>query len=572
MCSRFLFLLAWLLCEIGSAHNADGADSENFYDEKLTEINDALSGIQTRGDALCPITSLILTCGDARCESGFETRENCPSDCLPARVRSFNRQVSCERVASVVAPKTVDNIVTAINNARARGQSLRVIGSRHSANRQICTDGVVISMENFDTIIGLKREIDGSESVVVEAGVSFEELSEWLHRRDRSLGYAQLGFRVATVGGAIATGAHGSSHKHSAVLSSLVRGMTIVTSEGKIVDIGDESSDLLKAVRAHLGLFGVVTKVTLKVVPQFKLHVQVTDHQDDPLFVEHGLANAIEDCDYSFINWFPHRGRFVKGCGKETDHAVDRGAQSTLLNPRVPPGLVLPYKVILHYGMCYEGLNTLLEDLRYLFLKWQPPLEKSSFWGGLIGRAKPSDNVVGYAHRMLSSKFIATDESFFQNDREIAIPFSHIVPALNAIKAYIKNHDVHFPLFGVFLRFAPSEDLSLLAHSTSGGEFQEGEPVVFIEMITPEAVGFPLDLKEQISAPFEDMSRIMIEDFYGRPHWGKNKDWTFALARELKRYGDNVAVFANLVALLDPLHLFANDFAKNAGIGTSPWR
>ena len=421
-------------------------------------------------------------------------------------------------------------------------------------------------MNKMNHIIGLTTEVDGSQSVVTEAGVTFAELAEWLHRRGLSLGYAQLGFRLATVGGAIANGAHGSSHKHSAVVSSLVRGLTLITSAGQEISVNEDQPQLLRALRAHLGLFGVVATVKLEVMPQFKLRVGITDHSDSQLFLADGLEHAIEDCDYSFINWFPSSERYIKACGQETADKAEQGAENTLLNPPVPPGLGLPYKVILHYGMCFDDVNSLLEDLRYSLFKWQPPLQKKNFFDNLLGRASPISNVVGYAHRMMASNLTADASSFLQNDREIAIPISRIAPVLSALRTYTKDHHTRLPLFGVFLRFAPAEDKSLLAHSTSVGEFSDGEPVVFVEIVTPEPVGFPADLKEAVEMPFEQMSHMLIKDFHGRPHWGKNKNWAFALARDLNFYEDNLLQFRYLLQTIDPLGMFSNEFAQNAGL------
>ncbi len=167
---------------------------------------------------------------------------------------------------------------------------------------------------------------------------------------------------------------------------------------------------------------------------------------------------------------------------------------------------------------------------------------------------------------MMSSNFIVTNESFFQDDREIAVPASQIGQAILKVRELVRHQHAHFPLFGIFLRFAPSEDATLLAHSTSLDNFKNGETVVFVEMVTPHPVGFPDSIAERVIAPFESVSKTLITDFSGRPHWGKNRDWAFSLAAELNVYGANWERFRNIMTSLDANGIFQTAFSRNAGL------
>lgn len=542
------------------------AELEKFdadeYVQKVAEINTQLALADSTWHDWCPISRLVLTCGDNKCDPSLENADNCPADCLETSLKSYNDQISCPGIEPLHRPKGQEEVQSLIKRAREQGRHARVVGSRHSVNEQYCTDGIALTMEAFNQVIGIHKEEDGSETVEVEAGATMGDLADWLHERGKTLGYVQLGFRLATVGGAIATGAHGSSAKHTAVVASLVQAVTLINSAGEVLEITKKDGDLLRSLRAHLGMFGVVIKVKLKIISQFRLHVSVTKHKGHELLEENGLSEAIKDCDYALINWFPKTNRYIKTCGIETEERADLGAENTLLNPKILPGLELPFNLALHYGMCSSQLNAGLEYLRYLFLKWRPPFQKIGPSGDLIS----TGDVVGYSHRMMSSKFIESKNDFFQNDWELAIPFSKAFAALKVVYEHTKQNDMHLPLVGFLLRFAPSEDATLMAHTTSVGAFNKNEPVLLIEFPTPTPIGFPADMRASINYPYEQLARILITEFGARPHWGKNEAWTFKLQNELGSYGKNLDVFKTLVQKIDPVGMFATNFARQIGL------
>jgi FAD/FMN-containing dehydrogenase len=373
-----------------------------------------------------------------------------------------------------------------------------------------------------------------------------------------------MGFRGMTVAGAIATGAHGSSPKHPTVISSLVESVSLVLPNGNLTEISNEKypPPFLKALRANLGMLGIVVQIRLSVKPQFNLKVQVTQGPQDSLMKKDGLWQQVSSCDYGMINWFPNSGRFIKTCGIETPNPVDRNASNVLLRPSIPSGLLQPYKLALHYGACSKTVSSLLEKVRYVLMKLQPPFQKLD----QNGKYKTTSNLTGYSHRLMSSVLTAKHQGFFQTDWEFALPLSQAQPALREMADMIKKRSASFPLIGVFLRFSSSEDRTLLAHSTVGEFFPAGEPIVFVEFPTPYPAGLPNELRDEYEKPYTELARLLIEKFHARGHWGKNRNWVFQLQNTLGVYGQNLKEFQGVAKELDPTGMFQNDFSKNAGI------
>ena len=107
-------------------------------------------------------------------------------------------------------PETLEELEKTITSA----QHVRVVANSHTSNEQICTEGVGVSIANFNQIHGLRRK-GGVEWVDVDAGVRLSDLNRWLYERGWSIGYTTIGFRGITIGGGLATAVHGSSLKLS---------------------------------------------------------------------------------------------------------------------------------------------------------------------------------------------------------------------------------------------------------------------------------------------------------------------------------------------------------------------
>jgi len=106
-------------------------------------------------------------------------------------------------------------------------ESLRPLGTRHSFSLVGDSDGALLSMEHLNQIVEI-----GEATVTVEAGIRYGELSGALH--DRDLAVANLAsLPHISVGGAIATGTHGSGVGNQS-LAAAVSAIDVVGADGSI--------------------------------------------------------------------------------------------------------------------------------------------------------------------------------------------------------------------------------------------------------------------------------------------------------------------------------------------------
>lgn len=190
------------------------------------------------------------------------------------------------RPAEVFAPESEADLAAYLAAADAASRSsgaprpaLKVVGFAHSwaglyvpagagtdANTTASGAGVTLALHRLSGITRL-----GNNEVEVLAGTSFASLFAELDARGLALAWSPGGIQGLTVGGAVAVGFHGSQLSLGGV-SSVVRGLRLLDTAGNAVDLTDESDpEAMRAARMGLGMCGVVTRVTLPVVPQFHL-------------------------------------------------------------------------------------------------------------------------------------------------------------------------------------------------------------------------------------------------------------------------------------------------------------
>lgn len=129
-------------------------------------------------------------------------------------------------------------------------------------------------MMNLDELTGIEsitRRDDGTADVTVRGGMRLRDLNAALE--EEGLALINLGATAAqSIAGATATGTHGTGRELGSMSTQIV-GMRIVDGQGQLHTI-DETSEVplsLDMARVSLGVLGVVTSVTVRAVPLFKL-------------------------------------------------------------------------------------------------------------------------------------------------------------------------------------------------------------------------------------------------------------------------------------------------------------
>ncbi|MFL6447855.1 MAG: FAD-binding protein [Bryobacteraceae bacterium] len=200
-------------------------------------------------------------------------------------------------------PKTVEELQEVVKKC----DKLRALGARHSFNGIADSKSAQVSLEHLESMSVDKT----SRTVTVGAGVRYGTLAPYL----QSNGFAVHNLASlphVTVVGACATATHGSGSKNGN-LSTAVSGLEIVTANGEVVTLSrHRDGNRFHGAVVALGALGVVSKITLDVVPTFDVSQVVYENLPFSRLEKH--LDEIFASGYSvslFTDWQNHRATQV---------------------------------------------------------------------------------------------------------------------------------------------------------------------------------------------------------------------------------------------------------------------
>ncbi|WP_219469003.1 FAD-binding protein [Nonomuraea rhizosphaerae] len=171
------------------------------------------------------------------------------------------------RALTVHHPSTLDELQHLVADSAA----IRALGSGHSFNDVADGPGDLVTLDRLPYPIEIDKD---AARVRVGARTTYAELAPVLHANGFAL-ENMASLPHISVAGSVATGTHGSGVANQS-LSSAVSALELVTADGSVVALERDDDDFPGAVVA-LGALGVVTSVTLDLVPAFELRQYVRE-------------------------------------------------------------------------------------------------------------------------------------------------------------------------------------------------------------------------------------------------------------------------------------------------------
>lgn len=241
-----------------------------------------------------------------------------------AHWRNWAGNVEC-RPTRILTPTSVDEVVSAVRSAASLGLPIRIAGAGRSCSPTAATSGVMLASGG---LVGVDRVSE--TEVRVRAGTSLDRLCRDLDAMGLAL--PAIGDITAqTLAGAVQTGTHGTGQQ-VASLATGVRACELVLADGEVVTVDPgHDAELFQATRVGLGAFGVVTALTMAVVPAFPLHTRTfTDRFENT--VAH-FDDWDSDHDMVEFDWYPHTDRtVVRQSDRRPDQIATVGATRGMLD------------------------------------------------------------------------------------------------------------------------------------------------------------------------------------------------------------------------------------------------
>ncbi|WP_285036605.1 FAD-binding protein [Plantibacter sp. ME-Dv--P-095] len=198
----------------------------------------------------------------------------------------------------IVNATSIDEVRTLVADAARDGTRVRALGTRHSFTDLADSDGTLITVLDIpaDPVFD-----EAAGSVTIGAGTRYGIAAAWL--AEHGLAFHNMGsLPHISIGGAIATGTHGSGNDNG-ILSSAVSGLEYVDATGDLVHVrrGDPGFDGLVI---GLGAYGIVVRVTVDVQPAYRVRQDV--YRDVPWDAVLADFEGVTGGAYSvsiFTNW-----------------------------------------------------------------------------------------------------------------------------------------------------------------------------------------------------------------------------------------------------------------------------
>jgi len=421
--------------------------------------------------------------------------------------KNWSGYVECPQTP-VRTPDDATQLSQLLADAARDGHSVRVAGAGHSFSPLVASDGVIVSLDRMQGIV----DVDGATNVArVQAGTRLYALGAAL--AERGLAMENLGdINVQSIAGATSTGTHGTGLGFGN-LATQIAAMKFMTADGReVVASPAENPELFAGGRIALGALGVLSELSLRLVPAFRLRLERGGMDLEDCLAQ---ADALVAANRSFeFYWLPHTESVLTKTWNVTDAPVDESGFGRWVSD------------VLLENTAFGALCKLGRAVP----SWCPPL--SRFCASMISRSEQVD---------ASWSMLSTVRQVRFNEMEWSLPADRGAGALREIKALIARRE--FPLmFPLEYRWVKGDDLWLSPNF--------GRDSVHISV--HQFVGMPFER-------YFDAVQAICLAHGGRPHWGKVHSLKAAqLSRLYPRWDD----FLALRERMDPQGRFLTPYLR----------
>ena len=226
---------------------------------------------------------------------------------LMPEVNDAQSRLNPTYVKSVLSPRSEEEVRKAILTAAEAGDSISMAGGRHSmGGQQFGTGTVHLDLREMDRIVAFDRR---NGLIEVEGGIMWPELIGYLHaNQDGSetiwaVRQKQTGIDQVSIAGSLSSNIHGRGLRLPPFVSD-IESFRIIDADGRLrVCSRTENRELFALAIGGYGLFGVVTRVTIRLVPRSKVKrlVEVIAVRDLMPRIDAAIEDGcvFGDCQYS---------------------------------------------------------------------------------------------------------------------------------------------------------------------------------------------------------------------------------------------------------------------------------
>ncbi|MCB9204234.1 MAG: FAD-binding protein [Flavobacteriales bacterium] len=415
-----------------------------------------------------------------------------------------NIRFDAKRMAQPTSTEEVQELLKTSNG------KVRCFGTGHSWSALIPTDDLLIDTSKLNRVLSIDRE---KNQATIQAGAKLKDLN--LELWESGYAFSNLGsIAEQSLAGAISTATHGSGIGFQ-ILGSMVESFKLVKADGEVLEVSrKENSELYHLSVISLGSLGIITEMTINVVPKFQLRERsgIMDFEE----VCDNILDWVKEHDHIKMWWFPHTDKMMVYRYERTEEPVnDTWFRQKLMDEWVS---VYFYRLMLWWGNRKPTRRrTINSKVLTPFLADVDRIERSY-------------------------KVFNVPEPPIHRETEWAFDINHAPTLFREYKRMVESKG-HLMNFIQEIRFVKGDDFALSPCN--------GRDSVYVGAYNADNRGW-----DELLADFEEQIGIK---YNGRPHWGKEFNVGTDYLRSVYPKWDD---FLKLRSEMDPNGRFINSMLE----------
>ncbi|WP_166385868.1 MULTISPECIES: D-arabinono-1,4-lactone oxidase [unclassified Polaribacter] len=259
----------------------------------------------------------------------------------------------------------------------ANSEKVRFFGSKQSSADIASGVDTLIDITTYNKILSFN---DSEHTVTLQPGVILGDLLEAIEAKGWCIPCLP-DINTVTVGGALATGTHGTSGN---LLCEYMTKCSLVLADGSIKVITDKDK-LIDAVRVSLGVLGVFSEITFKCEPIYTLHVK-EGPEDDSVWLPK-IKERLKEHDFLRILWLPHTDKGYVITGDKIDPNTEITED---LGPKYLKHRRTASKVLYKYSHVFPWITAIANKLLYRGFFSSTKEHKGSLYQATVTKSRGS--------------------------------------------------------------------------------------------------------------------------------------------------------------------------------------
>jgi len=387
-------------------------------------------------------------------------------------------------------------------------EKIRVFGTKQSSADIASGLETLLDITTYNKILSYN---DAEHKITVQSGVILGDFLEAIEAKGWCIPCLP-DINTITIGGALATGTHGTSGK---LLCEYMTECSMVLADGSLKRI-NEKDELIDAVRVSLGVLGVFSEITFKCEPIYTLHVKEGPEDDTEWLPK--IKQRLQKHDFLRILWLPHtdKGYVITGDKIDPDTEIKEDLGPAYLKHRRTAS-----KILYKYSHIFPWTTAIANKLLYRGFFSSTKEHKGSLYQATVTKSRGS--TIELAEWTIGLDVFPT-------------VFEELKTEINK---WSNKSFIHIPM-----------DVRFVYKDKSWLSYAYGEDTVTMGCVSRNAA--TADTYEA----FKSIEKIFLK-YGGRPHWGKRfvaKDAT------LSKIYDKWEDFKVLRKEFDPTNKFLNPY------------